>query len=243
MVLKLKKNRRNKRGSQVEFVVSFVLFVTFIIFVYLLLSSKIDFGQGKKNSLDNAETGILNIVTGNLAVTSVSVNSGSGSCFTFTGLASTLGLSNNIMAQNSSGANVSAYSDGTSISIDSPSTFFTIYNSPEFPPSPGSLGCTPPLAEGTGYTIGLSKNQSAIFETKILEAFSNYTSNYTAMKKAIQVFPGDDFGMKFTYQNGTVIKTAMTNSSISIFADNIPIQYVNQNSGLMQFGSLEVDVW
>ena len=238
MALTLKKNRK---GSQVEFVVSFILFVTFIIFVYVLLSSKIDFGQSKKNSLDNAEAGILGMITDNLTASSVAVKSGnSGSCFTFTGLASTLSLGSNIIAENSSGAIVPAYSQNGDITIMSPLNFFTIYSSPEFASSPGSSACT--VLGADKYTIGLSKNQSAIFEIKILQTFANYYTNYTLMKKSIQIFPGDEFGIKFTYQNGSVIKTPDTNSTVSIFANSIPIQYVSQNSGI-QFGHLEVDVW
>ncbi len=234
--------KKNKRGSQVEFVVSFILFVTFIIFVYVLLSSKIDSGQSKRNSLDNAEAGILNMITDNLTVSSVSVNSGgnSGSCFTFTGLASTLSLGNNLIAQDSSGAIVPAYSKNKDITIVSPSTFFTIYYSPNFLQSSGNPTCTN-LGKGE-YIIGLSKNQSAIFETKITKAFAEYSVNYTIMKKSIGIFPGDEFGMKFTYQNGSIIKTPETNSTVSIFADSIPVQYVTQDLGI-QFGHLEVEVW
>ena len=241
--------KRSKKGSQVEFVVSFILFVAFIAFAYALLSSKVDTGQSKQNSLESAEANIMSMISDNLTITSINANTPSqGSCFEFMGISGSLGLSNTMIAENGSGTIFPAYSDGTNLYItrlDQGSDFFRVYSSPEFAPAPAISGSCMQLSEGTegsSYAIGISKNYSYAFEQKIGQLFSSYSTDYAGLKKEVQVFPDDDFGMKFRYSNGTVITAGGTNSTISVFADTVPVEYVN-STAVIQQGKLEIDVW
>ena len=195
------------------------------------------------------EGNVLNIITGNLTITSVNVNNpSSSSCFNFVDLITKTSIGNKIMVQNDSGVIFPAQADENNLylSRDQTSNFFRIYSSEEFP-SVSAVPCASPLPLTEGihsntYTLGLSKTVPYIFESKILELFGNYSANYTAVKEEVGIFPEDEFGLQFTYNNNTVIRTAATNKTVSIYADKIPIQYVNATSGI-ESGFIEVDVW
>ncbi len=239
----------HKKGSHVGFVISFVLFVAFVFFMYALLSSRINLGQNKQSSLENVKSEVIKRVSGNLTTTSVKVNqAASQSCFHFSGLLNKISAGQNFIVQNYSGNIFTSYisSDGdiyVSRSGDTISTLFEIYSSGEFPPAAtsGPIGCVD-LSEGTGYTIGLSKTESNVFASEIFNLFGNYTQNYSGLKKDIKIPSGDEFGLIFTYSNGTEIKTPMRNITLNVYASRIPIQYIKSDA-TSESGFINALVW
>ena len=242
----------NKNGSHVGFVISFVLFVTFIVFMYLLLNSRLDFGQNKQNSLEYVKSEIIERVSENLTITSLSTNKTvfSENCFFFTDFISKTSAGNRLMVQNDSGNIFIAYTsqDLTDLYINrdgSGSDFFRIYSSEDFPATANYSGTPSPcvnFSEGAGYTIGLSKEEDYIFESKVLELLNNYTTDYEALKKDIKISSSDEFGFVLTYNNGTQVKTPEINATINIYSERVPIQYIKTDSK-RETGFIDVLVW
>ena len=242
---------KSKKASNVEFVVSFVLFITFVVFIYVLIDYRINIAGSKENSLKNLEQEILPMLSGNLTETSVNVNSPGGqACFLFNGFLAATVPGNNILAKDSSGKVLPVYvsSDSQSIYIDragdAGAKFFRVDSSQEFHAATVSslTGCAS-LEQGAGYTIGTSRQDSYVLESKVLSLFNNYSSNYSNVKRILNVSSRDDFGFAFTYGNGTRIQTAGNlTASVTVNAERMPVTYVVSSSGTDQ-GFLDVMVW
>jgi hypothetical protein len=239
----------NKKGSHVGFVISFVMFITFVIFVYVLLNSRLDLGQNKQNSLEYTKSAIIERVSENLTITSLNVNSQTPeNCLYFTGFITKTAIGDKFIAKNDSGNifTASMPSDKTGLYIirgGSDSNFFRIYSSDEFPSVVSeTLSYCTPLDEGTGYTIGLSKEETDVFESKIQGLLNNYTTDYEALKKDIKIKSGDEFGFIFTYNNGTQVKTPEKNVTINVYSERIPVQYI-KTSSIKETGFIDVVVW
>ena len=242
-----------RKGSHVGFVISFVLFVTFIVFIYVLLNSRLDLGQDKQNSLEYVKSEIIERVSENLTITSLSTNKTvfSENCFLFTDFISKTSVGNRLMVQNDSGEVFAAYSssDLTDLYINragsTASDFFRVYSSDKFLPItiyPETPSPCVNFNEGAGYTIGLSKEETYVFESKVLELLNNYTTDYEALKKDIKISSNDEFGFVFTYNNKTEIKTPEINATINIYSERVPIQYIKTDSK-REIGFIDVLVW
>jgi hypothetical protein len=239
---------KSKKGSQVGMVISLLLFITFVIFMYMILNAKLDLGGNKKSSLEQTNFEIINNISEKMITASVYVNGTSpGNCIGFTGLKSKTSLGNNIKVQNASGNVFNIYLLGDNIYVDrgnSGSLFFTFYSSGEFPPASTSVpgDCTTSLNQDEGYILGLSKEETVVFESKVINLLASYLSNYSETKKVLNILPNNEFGFIFTYNNETEIKTPEKNLSINVYSERTPIQYIKADSQ-KEFGFLDTIIW
>ncbi|MDP3991962.1 MAG: hypothetical protein U1B79_01365 [Candidatus Pacearchaeota archaeon] len=233
----------NKKGSHVGFVISFMLFITFVIFMYLILNSRIDFGQDKANSLEYVKSEITERVSGSLTTASVDLNNPGSNCVELSNFLGIAGIGNRVMVRSDSGNILNAGISGQSLQVErNGNTFFRVYGSEEFSQTAGSLGSCQSLSEGQGYILGLVRDSEEIFESKIIALSNNYTGDYEALKKDMNIGSGDEFGFIFTYADGTAIKTPGQNVTINVYVDRIPVQYIKTNAA-KENGFIDILVW
>ena len=223
----------NRKGSHVGFVISFVMFITFVVFMYLILNSRIDFGQGKANSLEYVKGEIIERISGNLTSASAAITKENPqSCVQLRDFFLKAGIANRFIVRSDSGSILTASKSGDDLFVErNGNLFFRVYGSGEFNLSSiGSLGSCQPLSEGSQYAIGLIRDSKEIFESKIIGLFNNYTGDYEALKKDMKISTGDEFGFRFIYNNGTEIKTPEKNITINVYVERVPVQYIKTDA-------------
>ena len=235
----------NKKGSHVGFVISFVLFITFIVFMYAILSSRVDFGKEKANSFSYVKAEIVNRVSENLTSVSVAIGQQNPqNCIRLTDFFLKTGMGNRFIVKSDSGNVLQSGKSGNDLFVErNGNLFFRVYGSGEFGVSGGALSNCQPLNEGSqGYSLGLSRDSRDIFESKVLNFFGNYTGDYEALKKDMKIISGDEFGFRFTYNNGTEIKTPEKNVTINIYAERMAVQYIRTDA-TRESGFIDTIVW
>ena len=236
---------KNKKASHVGFVVSFVLFITFLVFMYFILSSRVDFGKEKENSLNYAKAEIMQRISGNLTSVSVGLSEqGLQRCVRLIDFFLKTEMGDRFVVGSDSGDVLQSGKDGNDLFVDRDGNiFFRVYGSEEFNISGEALrNCQSLSEESQGYSLGLSRDSRDVFESKALRLFENYTKNYEALKRDMRISPGNEFGFGFAYNNGTEIKTPEKNADIDIYAERISIQYIKKE-GARESGFMDVMVW
>jgi hypothetical protein len=235
----------DKKGSHVGVVLSFVIFVTFIIFLYLVVQPTIEL-EDKKNFQEILEGEIIEKTSADLTSVSVVVEEEDKICVQLLDFFTKTEIGNRIIVKNEDGSVLSAIisDDDESLYVpkNSGDSFIKIHESNEFNPlGDGKIEDCEELKEDQ-YDLGLVKTNKQIFETKIIELINNYNTDYEALKEKLNVETGGEFGFSFTYNNGTIIGTKERDISISVYADNTPIQYISENAD-SNSGYLNVKVW
>jgi len=221
-----------RKGSHVGFVISFVIFITFVVFMYLILNSRIDFGQGKTNSLEYVKGETIERISGNLTSSSVAIGQASPqNCVHLKDFFLKTGISDRFIVRSDSG-NVlqSGKSSNDLFVVRNGNIFFRVYGSEEFGVGGAAISNCQLLSEGSQYFVGLIKDSREIFESKIIGLFNNYIGDYENLKKDMKISSGDEFGFRFIYNNGTEIKTPEKNITINIYVDRASIQYIKTDA-------------
>jgi hypothetical protein len=242
-----------KRGSHVGIILSFVIFVTFLIFLYSAVEPIIKVQKDKQSLLDYLEKELIEEFSAEMTITSVNINKNvvSQECTEFENFITLTEMNPPfIIAKNKSGIIYPAYISGNRLNLriireDIESKFFKIYNSSEFKEINENTGFCNLIKErqsNYNYTIGLIRTNEYIFETRILDMINNYTTNYEGLKEELKIPTGSEFSFSFTYDNGTIIEVGEEEVSTSIYAQETPIQYVNEKADI-QFGFITIKVW
>lgn len=231
-----------KRGSHVGFVLSFMVFVFFLFFLYVAIEPAVKSNENKKVVFEYLKTEILARSYDEFIQSSTKLNDGidlqGASCFNinFEDLEKTGAVvkdENNIQASKVSG-------NSLSISDSNPSDkFYRIYFANSFKNSEMENCFT--LAE-TDYTIGSLQKKDYIFENKIVTIINKHVSNYSGLRADLKVQEGADFSLIFTEENGNEIKTEDKEVTTDIYAEKIPIIYVDSEANIKS-GSLTIKVW
>lgn len=234
-----------KRGSHIGIMLSFVIFITFLIFLYAIVQPTINLDE-KRNLLEIVESEIIKKSSEDLTSISVAF-SGSKTCIELKNFFNITEIGEKVIARNDAGNVLTVAESGGSLFIEgNMEGFIKVHESEEFAiisDDPPDTNPCPPLNRGNnGYVLGLVKTNRQIFETKIIKLINDYGTDYELLKEEIGVGLGDEFGFGFTYNNGTVIKTKETNVSVSVYADEIQINYISENAAL-ESGFLSVKVW
>jgi len=237
-----------KRGSQVGFVLSFIIFVVFVFFLFVIVQPSLKTGNSQ-NLPENTINQIKKLTLENLTTVSVSLDkTNPQSCVQLMDFFGNSGAGNRLVAKNDLGGSLSLTisSNGNDLYVEKNSSdfFVKVYESDEFnQTTTGTISPCQQFIEGSsGYTLGLIKTDETIFASKIVMIFDNYTADYDELKNYLRVPSGNDFGMGFQYSNGTIISTLGPKSNVNIYAYEIPVQYVNQNSNI-ESGFINVRTW
>ena len=231
-----------KKGSHVGVVLSFVIFVTFLVLIYLIIQPSLNVEE-KQHLANFVETKVIERSSSDLTTTSVGVSTSSG-CVVLMNIFGLTDLGTNLKIINDEGESISGGIDGNNLVVSrTDEVLIKIQESSEFSNigtmDPGS--CTP-LTESSTYDIGLIKTEEYLFETQILQTISDYGTGYGALKTEFNVVKLDNFGLGFKYVNGTTIDTEAPLSTISIYAIENSLQYINKE-GAIETGTLIIRAW
>ena len=240
----LLKTPKNKKGSHVGVVISFVLFITFIVFMYTILNYKIGFGENKKASLEQIKETVKGEISENLTTISVGINQVNPGCVQLRDFFLKTPSSDKLLVKSDSGSELAASKEVNDLFVQTQgNTFFRVLESGEFSVvSAGAVGSCQDLEEGSGYILGVSREENLVFESKIFNLLNNYTQNYSGLKKNLGISDEDEFGFIFTYSNSTQVRTPEKNLTIDIYAERVPVQYIKID-GNREVGFIDVVVW
>jgi hypothetical protein len=235
---------RQRKGSHVGVVVSFILFITFIVFMYVILNNRISFGENKKASLEQIKQAVVKQISENLTTTSIRITQVNPSCVQLSDFFIKIPISDKLLVRSDSGSALLSKKSGNNLFVETQgNTFFRISESEEFSTiSTGAINPCQPVQEGSGYVLGISRAENLVFESKTFNLLSNYTQNYSGLKKDLEIAEGNEFGFIFTYSNSTQIRTPQKNLTIDVYSDRIPIQYI-KTEGTREAGFIDIIVW
>jgi hypothetical protein len=248
---------KNKKGSHVGMILSFMIFVTFVVFVFVVLKPAINVGNGRQIILDDSESKILENVSSNFSIASVSfaeIANPRQQCTTLQNIIAVLNIvpPYRVIVKNELGITQEAYLyDPTIANIeinrgDKSNVFFKIYQSPKFDglTSKTSLDCY--MVKNTEissqYKIGNVYSGAYAFENSIRELVKQYDLNYTATKENLKISPANEFSFYFVLSNGSRIEASQPVNSKNIYAQETPIQYIDNNANI-QAGYIIIKIW
>ena len=228
------KIKKSKKGVHVGVVLSIVMFIGFLVFLYVIMSPAINPQKDKQAILDSLEIRLLEQVSANFTTVSIST---SAVCLKInkTDLDAS-GL--NAFAKDYSGNDIYFY-DSAGNTIVNPENLFKIYYSEEEFDESVAGSCDTPTDI---YIVKSIKTNEKTFETKILALISLYGSDYEDVKELLRVPEGNDFSFNFTYYNKTNIGTTKQIPSVNVYAEEIPVQYVDRRANL-EPGSITIKIW
>ncbi len=239
---------RGKRGSHVGVMLSFVIFVTFLVLLYVVIRPAIITGEDKRITLEYLETEITENLSMVFMSTSVEINNTenpSQYCVVLKNLFLSLNITSpNIIVKNETGSTQSAYEDIFDLVIDRTARtnrYFKIHHSMSFNRLNTTTETCRDIDEGE-YIIGSVQTGTYIFEKNVYDFINYYQSNYEALKSQLKVPPRNEFGFGFHQSNGTEINVEQETTSANVYAEEIPIQYVNDRADI-QSGFINIKIW
>ena len=240
----------NKRGSHVGIILSFVIFVTFIIFLYSALQPSMNLEGGKQAMLDFLKKEFLNKMIGDMTELRVRIDEVkiTSKCVKLTGLQNKTGIGKKIIVKNENNEKRKYYIERNGdLSIDRKDlseTFFKIYYSEEFmnENSAVSSPCNPADEAKKEYTLGNIRTKEYIFQSLLKKMMDDYEVDYDSVKEMMKVPPGNDFGFSFKNSTGGIIKTGDVDKQTNVYAEEISVNYVDQNANVLP-GFISINVW
>lgn len=244
---------KNKKGSHVGMILSFVIFITFTVFVYTLISPNINTAESKKTLLNEIGLSLINNMSSEFTSLSVSIPASANpttTCISLEGILLYAEISPNVIVKDAGQTEQPAhYNPGTdfnNLRINRAMTsllFFKIYSSPEFEKIPETAipSCSLVPFNG-GYEIGSLNSGKYIFEKNMYALAEYYGLYYEKLKSELRISPGDEFGFEFTLSNGTKISAMGNLPTQNIYAEDIPVQYVDDEANILS-GFINIKVW
>jgi hypothetical protein len=236
---------RDKRGSHVEVIIAFVIFVTFIFFLFSIIQPSIGSQNDKKNILDHIEVGVIDRISEDMTTITIKVGSSSQNCIELNNEISGLGISPRVAAKGSLGKSLNIYissTDSDDLRIERESTsdnLIKIYYSDAFSPVSTSFSICQNIERGTGYSLGLTKTNNYIFESKMADLINE---DYQTFKSNLKIPEGVNFGYGIILSNGTSIETPNPEISTNIYIREKSIQYVDMDGNILE-GYIKIKIW
>ena len=244
---------KNRRGSHVGMILSFVIFITFIVFLYSVIRPAVTTGEEKKTTLDYIEKKIEENTSAEFASISIKIEDSTNPstiCVNFSSFFPYSMISPRMIVKNESGDiqnayyNISSDFDGFRLYRgNKDNLFFKVYYSPEFDKLPAGViePCTP-VDYIREYNITSMNSGQYLFEKKVYELVDYYKNNYEKLKSELNVPTGSEFGFDFTQSNGTKFGVGNVSKSVSVYAGETPIQYIDEKANILS-GFINVKVW
>ncbi len=233
--------------SHVGVVLSFVIFVTFIIFIYIIVKPAVG-TENKQNLLNYLKEVLIERASTELTSVSVLIDRETPQpCVELNDFFGKTEIGNRIIVRNDTGeafnAKISTSGQNLFVQRNVEEIFLKIYGSEEFSNiTEGTMSFCKELSEGSGgYIFGLIRSEKNIFEKRIIQIIESYNDDYESLKEELNIV-GNEFGLGFTYANGTSISTEEKEVLVSVFVDEFQIQYIS-NDAIRELGSLNVGIW
>ncbi|MBI2045432.1 hypothetical protein HYT23_05210 [Candidatus Pacearchaeota archaeon] len=221
---------KGKRGSHVGVIASFTIFIMFLIGLYFSIQPLLKDQKDKDLLLDKLKDRLFDEMSNNLTVAVISTSS--GTCLKLSNSDVDVSGARAIVKDDGGTEIISGY-DGSNLIIQAGSqTALWVYYAQEFQVNSGvDTSCVSPAIKSVRQTY-------EIFEKKVADAVNNYAQIKASMN--LQKF--SDLGYSFEYNNGTSVSVGNPPSSGQIYAEEIPIQYINGKANSLS-GKLTIKAW
>ena len=235
----------SKRGSHVGVVLSFIIFISFLLFLYpLLIKPVVEANKENQYLLDGLKTKLTEEVSAELTISSVEVDTSTNkNCIELRNFISATEINSNIIVKNQDGKVQQGSVSGNSLRINRENdndVFFKVSYSEEFKEVNDQISNCKTIQENN-YEIGLVRTEKYVFETKIINLTKEYEINYESLKTILGLPSGNEFDFSFIYNNKTSIGIKKEVST-SIYAKEIPVQYVNKKGDIL-LGNINIRIW
>lgn len=236
----------DKRGTHVGIVLSFAIFVIFLVFLYSAIEPTMKIQKDKQSLLDYLEGALIEQTYAETTTFTIMINetiNPNKDCLKVQNIIGEITNETDLIIKDEFN-NVLNYSvEGQALIIETGyffSGFLKFYYSEDLPPSPlfEGGGCEPII----GISAGLIRTETNTFETKIIDLLTEYENNYESLKEELNIPDGSEFGFSFTDSDGNIIETPREELSTSVYAKEIPIQYVDEEANIC-FGFINIWVW
>ena len=220
---------KNKKASHVGVVLSFVIFITFLIFLYSAVEPRIKLDKSKQFSLDFLKVELLKEISSNLTIITVSgeVN-GNRRCLEID-IGDLFLEGQNAIVKDKEERIVGLDLSEDVLKIKSSKgvvEVFKIYFSKEFEDNSENL------KKCSNAEIKRINTNEYVFEKKITETLEAVEIDYETIKNKFKLSIDTEFGFSFVDKAGQIIGTQEKDVSINIYAEEIPIQYVDENANI-----------
>lgn len=231
-----------KRGTHVGVVISFALFITFLAFLYTILEPSLRTESEKKFLSDYIKAELIKQFSENLTTMSVKIDEGANfegeDCIILLSIKNEINIEemNKLVVKNEEGSNLKILESNEDLRLENnDKRNIKLYNSTWINPSPGiDPGKQCANVAQDQYSLGLTRKQEYVSKKKIESLVVNPIT--------IDDLPsGVNFGFNFSYTGGS-ITTTDGNITKSVFADEVPVQYFDEDANIKQ-GVLTVRIW
>tara|TARA_Y100000034_G_scaffold122656_1_gene168397 strand:+ start:5540 stop:6253 length:714 start_codon:yes stop_codon:yes gene_type:complete len=236
----------NKGGSHVGIMLSFVIFVTFLAFLYSVIEPATKVEKDKQFLLNYLGIELDKIFSANLTSVTVSINETynlNGDCLKIAQIEGIDWL--DIIVKDKDGNPLNFEVEDTNIEFEHNDVrFFKIYYSNEqFKDFSGNQNACSEPKENEDYSIKLIKTEMYLYETRINNITEEHKKNYEKLKEKLKILEGTEFGFSLIDNNrSNITKTEDNNLPINIYADETPIQYIDEEANIKS-GFLIIKVW
>jgi len=236
----------NKKASHVGFVLSFVIFIAFLVFVFEILEPALNAKFIKKEAFNVIESIIIKDITSEITTLTIKIDDEKGlsngkDCIKFDGLHDF--IVGNLTVKDFSNNGLKYYQQEQFYveKINKSNRFFKIYRSNDFISNQEGMGGCDLISEGD-YVRGLMRDESYVVQTKFQNILYRYDSDYENLREEINVPLAYEFGIFLVLENGTSIGRGTTTTSKSIYVEETPVKYMDENINIT-LGHLVIAVW
>lgn len=247
----------DKRGSHVGMIISFTLFITFITFIYTIINPVVNTGEDKEALLEYVEDKILENISSNLSIISLTINEASNPGTTCIELEKFFTLSastpnSGILVKDEDNQIQTPYYNEEYLDdikvnrANSDITFLKFYISNRFDNAQDtSPECT--AIDEDGYNISLVSKLNYIFEedlNNLVEYYNNESDKfYQDLKNRFVIPNSTDFAVSFRLSNGEeLVAEKEIPSKVNVYVKETPMLYVNGNADVMS-GFIKIKIW
>ena len=251
--------KKEKKGSHIGIVLSFTLFVGFVFFFYSMVQPILKY-ETKSNQIELLRERVIKETSKELNSFSVRIDwSGqtNPTCVKLVSFIDEVNIGEEIIVRNNENA-LDFYLSGSDLFVKTyEDPFIKVYESSGFEGNETEISGCAELNKGpSGYLLGLIRTEERVFEAEVIRLIDEYSENYEDVKERLAVPKGNDFGIGFSYSNGTElgfsyidgIFVSTGNSELTppqtanVFVDEIPIEYISADAS-RKIGTLKIILW
>jgi len=217
---------KNKKATQVGIILSFVIFITFLIFILVILDPSSNMKNSEKPLLETLKTNIKSFCSVEITSFILSLPS-SADCYTLDESPYSLeGLNASARNQDKTVLNIYRASDILYIEKNVADTIYNVDYSPtnlNENSFSGPVGCE-------ALNIESIKKTNEIVEPKIVELIYTQETNYDSLKQQFNLPSEKDFGIRFEFENKTIIGEPVPEQSKTTYVKKFQVIYLDMDA-------------
>ena len=229
---------KNKKGSHLGIVFSLIIFVGFLVFLYIIAAPGLIPQKDKTLAMEQLKIKLPESFSADLTeISLLLIAAPGGDCAEINHFAGFETLNYIVKDKNKNPIGSSSLGVLLEMAFTGDTFYKLFYSEEPFDNFPRSGDC-----ETTAYNIESSKTSKKVFETTIVEFIGIYNDDYEDLKESLNIAFETDFSFKFTDKGELVVGPDITDKTLEIYVEEIPLEYVDAEANLNP-GILTISVW